>query len=385
MSNTYKITFKPVEPYFFGNEKNFVFPGQDQKSIYSSSYFIRSEKVPSQSTVLGALRYVFLPYKWQDFKPDDTKEVKDQKREDNNQAVGKSSFDIEFDGVQDFGIIKKISPVFICGVNDDGQNITLIPGPMDHNIADEKEQEEAKKKEQKEAQEKDEKKKRFKYSPFNEYIGKETTEGSKLYAVDFDVKKGLSHGWVALETAELYSQADLFESDLRIGINRKHQKDGFFKKEYCMLRKGFAFAVYAELEKDAVPKTECVFLGQGKSAFTLTFEKVDKNDLKENCEAFLNQYTRFGDADYQLVYCLGDCFVSDFDNCNVSFCAIDTKDYRAFKTVGIGQVKKEGTLYRLLKAGSIIVSKDANGWTVKNKKENANNIGFNNFVVSGGK
>lgn len=372
MIKTFKITFTPVEPYFFGNEKNFAFPGQKQESIYASSYFIRSEKTPSQSTILGALRYIFLPYKWEDFASADSNEIIKEKHAGNNKAVGTASFNIDSETVQDFGIIKKISPVFICGKNDDGEDVTLIPTPMDHNRSDNKSAE---------AKEK-EKVKRDIYSPFDEYIEVNTTEDRKLYAMDFDVKEGLEHSWVSLEKGEIYTEKVLFKSNLRIGINRAEKKDGFFKKEYCMLRKSFAFAVYAELDTDNLPQSQCVFLGQGKSAFVISFEE-EEGSLTERATSFIGKST-YKRAEKPFIYCLSDCFIKNFDNESVLFCALDVKDYRAFKTKEKGRVEKGGVLYRLLKAGSIIITEKPDEWVNKNMNSNAHNIGFNNYIISGG-
>ena len=49
-----------------------------------------------------------------------------------------------------------------------------------------------------------------------------------------------------------------------------------------------------------------------------------------------------------------------------------------------GRIEKNSNLYRLLIAGSILYVKDAEQWIAKNKKENAEKIGFNNFVTTGG-
>ena len=365
MAKTYKVTFKPVEPYFFGNEKNFAFPGQKQESLYASSYFIKSENAPSQSTILGALRYVFLPYKKADYS------YEDYEREANKKAIGEKSFNVESESIQEFGIIKKISPVFIYGKNNDGEGITLIPTPMDHNRSDNTDTKNK------------EKIKPCIYSPFDEYLNVNTTEENKLYAVDFDVKEGIEHSYVSLGNNEIYSETDLFETDLRIGINRAEKNDGFFKKEYCMLKNNFAFAVYAEIDIDVAPEPKCVFLGQGKSAFTVTFtEEADTLECK--VKSFIENF-KSKRAPFPFIYCLSDCFVKDFDNSSILFCAIDTKDYRTFETIGKGRVKKGHNLYRLLKAGSVIITENPETWIEKNMNENANNIGFNTYVISGGK
>ncbi len=374
MIKTYKITFKPVEPYFFGNEKNFTFPGQKQKSAYASSYFIRSEKAPSQSTVLGALRYIFLPHKKADYSYLDNEKI------DNENAIGKASFDVDYvpenssdSVIQNFGIIKKVSPVFICGQNNFGENVTLIPTPMDHNGTVKKSA----------RTHRNSDKKILQYLPLSKYTEVNTTEGKKLYSEDFDVKKGIECSYVSLENSEIYTINDLFESDLRVGINRAEKKDGFFKKEYCMLRKGFSFAVYAELDTDNPPQSECVFLGQGKSSFAVTFTE-EANNLENRVKEFLGKedYKR---VDFPFIYCLGDSFVSDFDDESVLFCALDVKDYRSFKSKEKGRVEKGGVLYRVLKAGSIIITENPKEWVEKNMKENANKIGFNTYVILGGK
>ncbi len=366
MASTYKITFRPVEPYFFGNEKNFIFPGQEKGKAYASSYFIRSEKTPSQSTILGALRYIFLPYKWKDLTGDNV----ENKKKENKAAVGEESFNLSAGKLQSFGKIKKISPIFICGKNDFGEDVTLIPTPMDHN----------KTKKVSERVNPKTGKSILKYEPFREYIQVETSENVKLYANDFDVKEGLEHSYVSVENGEIYDESDIFVADLRIGINRFKEKDGFFKKEYRMLKGDFSFAVYAELDAEE-PQPQCVFLGQGKSAFMVTFEK-EANGLEEKVKAFLERYKH---SDEQLIYCFGDTYVSDFADNEVLFCAVDTRDYRSFTTEGKGQFKKDDKLYKLLKAGSIVITKNASEWVSKNTDENAQNIGFNTFVISGGK
>ena len=102
--SAYRVTFTPSGPYFFGNEKTFQYPGQEVKNDFGSLYYIKGEKMPMQTTLLGALRYILLPQKGLG---------KNLLSEASVQAVGKFSFDIDSKGKQDFGKIKSISPVFI--------------------------------------------------------------------------------------------------------------------------------------------------------------------------------------------------------------------------------------------------------------------------------
>ena len=63
--SVYKISFIPSGPYFFGNEKSFIYPGSENDK-FGTLYYIKGENLPSQSTVLGALRYILLPEKGYD-------------------------------------------------------------------------------------------------------------------------------------------------------------------------------------------------------------------------------------------------------------------------------------------------------------------------------
>lgn len=55
---SYLIKLTPLEPYFFGGERNFSF-GKSKKET-KPSYYIKSLEAPSQTTLLGALRYAVL-------------------------------------------------------------------------------------------------------------------------------------------------------------------------------------------------------------------------------------------------------------------------------------------------------------------------------------
>ena len=103
----YLMKLTPLEAYFFGNEKSFKYPKQENSGQMSNQYYIKSESVPAQTTLLGMLRYLLLPVKKNNFSDytDDDKKL-------NAEAVGASSFDFEQKD-SSFGKIKGISPVFL--------------------------------------------------------------------------------------------------------------------------------------------------------------------------------------------------------------------------------------------------------------------------------
>ena len=137
--NRYQIRFTPMEPYFFGNERGLNYPGS--MSQYQNLYFVRGENTPLQTTLLGALRFMMLQKHGR--KPDDFSKLKgedDVKKDkeagidsvNEEKLIGKNSFDPENTQGQGFGVIKKLSPVFLT----DDIGVHYIPAPMDHNLAD---------------------------------------------------------------------------------------------------------------------------------------------------------------------------------------------------------------------------------------------------------
>ena len=350
----YKICFKPAEPYFLGNEKSFKYPGQKNGGEYANSYFIRSENTPSQTTILGALRFLLLPCIKEDFNY-----TEDEKKK-NADAVGKSGFQIGIEEMQTFGWIKQISPVFLS----DNQGSNYIPCPMDHVTGNSS------------------------YTPFNNYKEILTSSGKKLYTESYNSKDGLMDGYLCLETKNVVSSGDIFEPSMRIGINRANKADGFFKKEYKMLDRNYAFSVYAEIESENqdIVGTHVVTMGQGKSPFAVSITEPGKtiDEFKNEVVHGLDNYNR---SEYSMVYCFGDAFVECNPCIDTVFAAYETRDYRSFERSAQSEwkVKKGSTLYRTLKAGSVFLVDDSKKWIDKHSRSNAEQIGFNNFVIVGGK
>lgn len=117
----YLVRLTPLEPYFFGNEKCFSFNDGNPRGQMSNRYYIKSERTPLQTTLLGAMRYLFIKKKKSDFNYNDA-EYKELEKN-----IGSESFKIASDTEQDFGVIKNLSPLFLMK----GESI-LIPTPLDH-------------------------------------------------------------------------------------------------------------------------------------------------------------------------------------------------------------------------------------------------------------
>lgn len=115
MSKTYLVKLTPLTPYFFGGENTF---GADNRD-----YYVKGNRLPQQTTLLGFLRYELLAQNnmlWTGNSDKDT-------RQEWPALIGNS-----FNGTQlDYGVIDYISPLFIV---KDGKK--YLPQSMDWALDD---------------------------------------------------------------------------------------------------------------------------------------------------------------------------------------------------------------------------------------------------------
>lgn len=107
----YLVTFRPLGDYSFGSDRRFSFVGKNNYSEDEyAPYFIRTNRVPEQSTVFGMIRYLILVSNGiqlnQNFQYDD------DTRDNMKDLIGEKSFSLN-GGVQSFGKLEKISPIFL--------------------------------------------------------------------------------------------------------------------------------------------------------------------------------------------------------------------------------------------------------------------------------
>lgn len=342
--STYLVRLTPQEPYFFGNEKNLEFKGQKNRGQMTNRYYIKSERTPLQTTLLGAMRYVFLKEKTFDL---------------SNENIGKESFKIE-SNQQDFGVIKGISPLFLLK-----ENKRLIVTPYDH----------LKAKKEKTIVDSKEKEIRYKmtaYTPFGNYQTILTADDEKWFTPDFDVKEGLTDSYVYVdgEVGKIVESDKIFSYTTRVMINKTQDKKAFFKKDYVTLDKDYSFGFYLELADNAkIDESQTfVYLGQGKSLFSLKFEE-SKNDIESKIKSLIGK---------NKVYCFGDTLACNYIYKAAKFSVVDFRDYRAYETKSNGEVEKGGKLYKLIKAGSVFISDDTS--KIVCERKNCEQIGFNIMI-----
>ena len=332
MMKRYLMTLKPLEPYFFGNDKTFVYPGTGRNAV--ARYFIKSENMPAQTTIIGALRYALLPNKRS------YGEYTVAELAENASVVGEESF--EYGAVNDFKAIKGISPVFLMKGGE-----KLIVTPFDHKSDTGAE---------------------F-YSPMTELC--HTVDG-RAYFNDYNAKWGREQSFTSLSDCRIYKEFEIFRREVRIGINRGVNDDGLFKKEYAAIRGEFSFAAYVLLD-GVSPEDLTVYLGQGKSVFKMSFTEACDGEY----EAFLSSVASIIPSGR--VYLLSDAFAdrSLYDKAELSI--TELRDYRAYKTRE-GKVKKGDVLFRLLCAGSVFIPKDMDEFMALFYDKSENVIGYNTVI-----
>ncbi len=328
---TYLMLMRPLEPYFFGHEKSFSYADSKTDKETRGYYFAKGEAVPSQSTVLGALRYLLLPVKKTDWN------YSREEQAQNARAVGAQGFSPNEKCT--FGQIESISPVFLYGPKGN-----YVVTPFDHQNGEPI------------------------YKPFAKYRETETLAGKRLFAADYESKKGISDSYMALSDGSIISNQDLFTAVVQNGINR--ETHGLYKQEKKSLCDGFSFGVYVTLAEDLLPKDDILFLGQNKSAFSVTF-KEEENNLEERLRPWLCE---------NVVYALGDMFADRSIYEKSLFSVTKIKTYRIFSRDN-KRVYKSNTLYKLIRAGSVFIPENKEDFLACARNENTEAIGYNRFVT----
>lgn len=345
--STFLIKLTPLEPYFFGSERTFNFG--DTKQFSKVKYFISSNEIPSQTTLLGMLRKIIIEVENlfnSEFNYNEDQKIKI------DELIGKNSFNLD-DLNLDFGIIKNIYPLFII---DEYQNY-YIKTPFDHKDG-------------------------YNYNAHNDFLKIQTTHGEKKIPKDFKVKVGISDGYLCLKDKRI--RTDLFNSCVRVGINKgktlenQNKEHAFYKKEYKTLKEKFSFAFFADLgDYNNLPESYLATLGQGKSLFEVNIQKKS-NDLIEIIKDTLS-------VGKPRKYVLSPCLFKD--SYEFEGAILKTKEFRYITLTKeknyFGKFKKSPELFNLVTAGSIIYS----GNEVDNKlsyKEHFEKIGMNTILDIGG-
>lgn len=350
----YLVTFKPLGDYSFGSDRRFSFAGRNNYSADEyAPYFIRTNRVPEQSTVFGMIRYLILVSNGielnQDFQYDGNTRNKIEA------LIGEKSFSLN-GSVQHFGKLEKISPIFLLKNSEE----IVIPNPFNN-------------KQGKEGIEQ--------FAPMIlEEIKVSTSFGeiSLPKSKEYNPKEGYGNGYYNINTGCLEAIEDIFRTKVATGVRRvtqndlqnlkinirdlcesfvndamkqggsnldsnsnlsltefindfmdlldEHNKreknlfqeelekliknfdaDRLFKREVHQLHKGYEFAVYVKVKDGIILKDGIVPMGQKGTLFKVSVEESEDN-LESKITEHFQKHTPQGQT-WQ--YCLSDVCLSD--------------------------------------------------------------------------
>lgn len=373
---TYLLKITPLEPYTFGTDQRFKYNGEEGTG--KESFYINSNELPEQTTVLGMLRFLILEHA-KDFSIKSDFTYTKQEKERMKELIGSKSFQFESKEVQDFGIIEKISPIFI--MKEDHYYIKN-PG---HHLVDENGQSNG-------------------FFEMNKDKIKRTSNGSIALPNNYEVKKAVNTDFIALD--ETHSAAkDLFTHTYITGNKKteemKEKNESFFKREIIRLNPDYNFALFLTVKDDyKFPSQAIGYMGLKRSAFKIeAFEKED--DLAERVQ---KSFPLQPNKD-KWIYALSDLYngVSEkgVQQSYDTFCAVTQKQMRNLETCvednATEQVEKKekqnnskrkysiplklrDTKVNLIERGSVFYEHH----NLELDNENCKKIGYNILVELGG-
>lgn len=308
----YLVTFRPLGDYSFGSDRHFSFVG---KTTYSKDeyapYFIRTNRVPEQSTVFGMIRYLILVSHGIQLKQDF--QYGDDTRNKIEALIGEKSFSLN-GGVRNFGKLEKISPIFLRKICKNSEEI-VIPNPFNN-------------KQGKEGID------QFEPIILEEEFTLSTSFGEIALpkSKEYNPKEGYGDGYYNINTGHLEAIEDIFRTKVATGVRRVTQKDlqelkkknhfqekleklsqnfdadRLFKREVHQLHKGYEFAVYVKVKDGIVLKDAIVPMGQKGTLFKVSVQESGDN-LENKITEHFQKNTPKGQT-WQ--YCLSDvCLLND--------------------------------------------------------------------------
>jgi len=350
-SISYRIELEPLGDFFFGGETTF---GEDKER----NYFARSGKFPQQSALLGMLRFELLKEK-------KLLPIQQSNKAAVKQLIGEKSFGFERNSNEfEFGIIKKISPVFLTDSEQD-----LIPVPLDYDYEN-----------------------HIDWNTESRVCLSGNIKSRQIDSGLFDTKN-YNHGtrYIGTQDKNLYSEGNLFEHSVKIGINTiksresGDDKEAFFKQEFISLKDKRQFAVYAQFKEEVFE--ECmerlVILGGEQSMFRMRIKKAENT--------YEQKFKRLFDVNEKVIL-ISDAYVSSPQKEVLSraadFAWSDTVVFRNIKTnvektTNYAAKPNKSNKMNLLKRGSVFYfsSEDTKKEIIQSlKNEYLQQYGFNLYI-----
>lgn len=336
----YLVRLTPIDTYFFGGETTF---GNNTKQ----NYYVKSNKLPQVSTLLGTMRYEILRQRDLLFplKEGRTKrEVVD--------AIGEKGFDMS---PNHYGIIKEISPLFIENKNAGAFYTSL---PLDYGIKVHKTN--------------------IKCS-FSS-----TTTCEYAYAAEgYDMKKYDNYRYWTDNKKNKVDDGDIFYQKEQVGITKNGKsdddKDAYYKIITYGLRSGYNFIFMLTTSEELKESDTITYMGGNRSAFKMQVSEISGEDKEKIGDSFTEYFSSLHEDGRFLL--LGDAFFSDEEIDRLPFFWAESICNRYVVTkqnvsgVSWKEPDKTKALYRLLKRGGVIYSDEK-----LQCEDYLTNVGLNIFI-----
>ena len=269
----YLVTFRPLGDYSFGSDRRFSFVGKNNYSEDEyAPYFIRTNRVPEQSTVFGMIRYLILVSNGIELKQDF--HYDENTRDKIKALIGEKSFSLN-GGVQSFGKLEKISPIFLRKNSKE----VVIPNPFNNKQGREGIDQ-------------------FEPIILEEEITLPTSFGEIALpkSKEYNPKEGHGDGYYNINTGHLEAAEDIFSTKVATGVRRVTQNDlGKLKQNLRELCKSF---VNEEMKQEVfnLDKNSNLSLTEFINDFIDWLEKYNKGE-KTHFQEELEKLSQNFDAD----------------------------------------------------------------------------------------
>lgn len=280
MSNKcYMVRLTPINSYYFGGE---ITLGENTVQ----NYYVKSNYLPQVSSLLGVVRYEILRQNNMLSYDKNDKRQLDQVKS----LIGSRGFSID-DTLESYGIIQKLSPVF---VEDKNKCCFYTPMPLDNGI-------------------------QVAFDSSTECSFSSSCIQSKIVTMSgYDYKNYDNYKcWVSGDGEKIDASAIFYEKE-QIGITKSNREnddqDAFYKMISVGLKSpyNFVFALETSMEIQAVEK-EIVFMGGNRSSFVMSITPFEDGDTDFFCSYFsgLKRPNR--------LLLLSDTFFSDRERNDIPF------------------------------------------------------------------
>jgi CRISPR type III-B/RAMP module-associated protein Cmr3 len=370
MSTPYLITFTPVNRFFFGSSHSFA-----------EGFFAESMKYPQPTTILGCLRNTIL-IQQNIVTTQNGRHIPDITNTEAQKFTGTSMVNGLNDNNDNFGVIEKLSPVFIVKQGNDRIADILFPAPADMEKIDNF----------------------FRYITYkrqgnaiSSYSGKEkpfailSDRNPKLPEVDCIGGKEFWSAYLNNQQISCnsdYAEDKIFITHTSVGIGRKDRvaEEGmFYTKIDYSLYKDFSFGVIVWLRDNNILKNDVVLLGGEQSAFRMEISPISDDIfsshpvinaiLSDNCDFFKNLNSC---TNNEKLVALSPLVFDETINSSLT----DIMEHRIVKGIhSIKTIKKVGAIKSeavcMVPAGSVLYPEKAmnsSGWEIPYK------IGYNHVI-----